>query len=117
MVAVSLLLGEYRLSDERHTAIVDNQLQVGPCTESLHGCILPHEDILVAVVLQRRIDLGDEVVAVVDDGIVVARRVVDIAVANLEERDVTEVRRRAAVDVHEVSTQLAQQDCPVGEVL
>ena len=117
IIGLRLHLGQDRLRHEGYTTIIECQLQVGPCTDGLHGSILFHEDILITVVLQGRVGMSDEIVTVVDDGIVVAGYVIAIIVLHVKQCHVSQVTVGYASHINQVAAHLTQQDSAVGNHL
>ena len=115
--SLSLLLAQHGLRIERHLAIVDDQLEISPCTDGFDGSILLHEDILATVVAECRVGLGDEIVTVVDDGIIVAGIIIYIVIAHIEICNLTEILVCHISETDQVSTQLTQKDGAVGQRL
>ena len=68
-------LGHEGRGDEWHLSIDFDQLKIGPRTETLDGGILVAEE-LTSAALHGGVNMGEEVVAVVDDGVVVGYLVV-----------------------------------------
>ena len=112
-----LMLGENRLSDEHDLAIVQNHLQVSPCADCLYRCILLHEDILIAVVLQCCVGMCNEVIAIVDDGVVVAGVIVLVVVTNLEQGDIAQIARSHTGYTGQIAAHLTKQYGAVGYFL
>ena len=116
-----MLLGikfaENGIRHERYRTIVQYQLEIGPGADGLHGSILSHEDILVTVVLQGRVSLGDEEVTVVDDGVVVARLVVTVVITDVEEGHVAQVAVGFVGNVYQIATYLSEKDGTVANGL
>ena len=117
VVHFRLCLAQDGLGDEGNGTVVEDQLQVGPCTECLHGSILTLEDQLVAVVAQCRVALGKIVVAVVDDGIIVAWSIIHVLIADIKEGHIAKIGRSELGNIREVATHLAQQNRSVGDDL
>ena len=117
IVALGLLLRKDRLSNEGYFTIVEGKLQVGPRTISLDHSVLFAKDIFITVILHVNVYIGQEVVAVVDDRIVVAWSIVCIVVADIEHGNLQEVRRGDIGHICQVATQFAQQDGSVRKAL
>ena len=74
---VRLCLRHQRFRKERHPAIINGQLQISPCTESFHCGILPDEHFLTTQG-KCRIGMGYIIITVLNDGIIILRRIVTV---------------------------------------
>ena len=117
MIGLSILLGQNRIGDKRHRAVVNDQLQVGPGTNGLDSSILALEDVLITIVLQCRISMCNVIVTVIDNCIVVAGTIVTVVVADVEVCDITQVAVGDVGHINQVTTCLTEQNGAVGNGL
>ena len=75
------------------------------------------EHFLVTVVAQSRVTLGEIVVTIVDNGIIVARRIVNIIIADIKEGHLTKIGWGVLGNIRQIATHLTQQNSPVGNDL
>ena len=110
---LGLALGHDGHGDERHLSVGLNHLQVGPGTEGFHGSILVGKE-LTATTLHGRIDMSQEVVAVIDDGIVVTHLIVLVGLREVECGQALQVGRSGLSDLHQIATHFTKKHCTVG---
>ena len=110
VLGIGLELGDYRFCDEGHAAVEEHHLQVGPGADAVDLGYLRGKVVDAAVgVAGQRVGMCQEVVAVVDDGVEVARNVVGIVIVDGEFGNALEVGGGVAAHLHEVGTQFAKQ--------
>ena len=113
---VSILLSQNRLCDEWHLAIDECQLQISPGTISLHHSILLVKD-WYTTLGQLRVGIRQEVVTVLDDGIIVTGIVVGVVGIGREVGHVLQFQGGVLRERCQVATQLTQQDGAVSHHL
>ena len=109
--------GQNRLRNQRNTAVSQYQLQIGPGTNGLHGCIFLFEYVLVTVILEGCISIGNKVIAVVDDGIIIGRRVIDVIIANLKISNLAQIGRCIISHRNQIAASLTQKHRTVADLL
>ena len=113
VVGHCVLVGQDGLVEERHTAVVECELEVGPGTVGFDDGIFLFKH-LVAALHEGRVGMCEEVVAILDDGVVVARVVVRIVGTCGEVGNGFEVELGMVGEGGEFAAQLAEQDGAVG---
>ena len=85
-------------------------MEIGPGTDGFDSSKLLHEDIVITVVFQSRVSLGNKVVTVVDDGIIIGRIVVTVVITYVKEKHVTQVTIGIRREVDQITANFSKED-------
>ena len=95
---------------------MDGELEVGPCTECLHCCVLTGKDTFASLA-EHGINTGEVEIAVLNDSIVVRHLVVGIIDTSREVCQLLEVGGGILSDFREVASDFTQEDSAVSQLL
>jgi len=104
------------LNHKRYGSVNLSQLQVSPGSEGFHCCVFLHKNGLIAL-SKGSVGIGYEIIAVVDDGVIILRSVVQVVRSGGKGSQRLEFEVSLICQADQITSDFSQQDRFVGHLL